>query len=70
MIKLILGNAVLNEISSKLLSGNSRIVKPVFVLLLITLSLLLLGVYQVVRFCNPRRMIYLKKDRLTQYKTA
>jgi hypothetical protein len=70
MIQLILGNSIVNQISSKLLSGNSRVLKPVFVVLLITLSLFLLGIQQIFKLMNPRRYMVMKKDQVTQYKTA
>jgi hypothetical protein len=70
MIKLILGNSVINIISSRLLAGNSKLIKPAFVLFLISLSLFILGIQQIFRIFNPRRYLFIKKDRITQFKTA
>jgi hypothetical protein len=70
MIKLILGNSVVNIISSRLLAGNSKLIKPAFVLFLISLSLFILGIQQIFQIFNPRRYLLIKKNRITQFKTA
>lgn len=70
MIKVVLGNSVINQLSSRLLSGDSRILKPVTVLILISIGISVLGLQQIFMFFNPRNYIRRRKQNITQYRTA
>jgi hypothetical protein len=70
MIKLILNNSFLNGINSHILNSKSGIQKPVFILFIISLSLIFLALESLLSRLNPQKLYLKKQNPLGQVKTA